>query len=123
VVALTPGKIDHNVVRAASRRGFGRLMRGGVEIYEYQAALLHAKTMVVDGFASVVGSTNLDFRSFRFNAECNLVVLDEGTGASMEAAFEEDLTRSELIRTESWRRRGLGHRWGDALARRLSPLL
>jgi cardiolipin synthase len=70
-----------------------------------------------------VGSTNLDFRSFRFNAECNLVVLDESTGAGMEAAFEEDLARSEEIRAESWRLRGLGHRWGDALARRLSPLL
>lgn len=48
VVALLPGKIDHNLVRAASREGFGRLLRGGVRIFEYQAALLHAKTMIVD---------------------------------------------------------------------------
>jgi cardiolipin synthase len=94
-----------------------------VRIFEYAAAVLHSKTMVADGFVSVVGSTNLDFRSFRFNAECNLVVLDEATGASMAARFQEDLTRSEEIRSEPWRRRGLGHRWGDALARRLSPLL
>jgi cardiolipin synthase len=120
---LLPGASDVPLIRHAGHGYFGELLAKGVRIFEYGAAVLHAKTMVVDGFVSVVGSTNLDFRSFRFNAECNLVVLDEGAGASMEAAFAEDLTRSEEIRNESWRRRRLGHRWGDSLARRLSPLL
>jgi cardiolipin synthase len=120
---LLPGTSDVPLVRHAGHGYFEELLARGVRIFEYAAAVLHSKTMVADGFVSVVGSTNLDFRSFRFNAECNLVVLDEATGASMAASFEEDLTRSEEIRSEPWRRRGLGHRWGDALARRLSPLL
>jgi len=120
---LLPGASDVPLIRHAGHGYFDVLLESGVRIFEYGAAVLHGKTMVADGFVSVVGSTNLDFRSFRFNAECNLVVLDENTGAGMAAAFEEDLTLSEEIQPEPWRRRGLGHRWGDALARRLSPLL
>jgi len=120
---LLPGASDVPLIRHAGHGYFGELLARGVRIFEYAAAVLHGKTMVADGYVSVVGSTNLDFRSFRFNAECNLVVLDEATGVGMTAAFEDDLTRSEEIRVEPWRRRPLGHRWGDALARRLSPLL
>lgn len=120
---LLPGASDVPLIRHAGHGYFEELLARGVRIFEYGAAVLHGKTMVADGFVSVVGSTNLDFRSFRFNAECNLVVLDDETGASMAAAFEEDLTRSEEIRPEPWSRRGLGHRLGDAFARRLSPLL
>jgi cardiolipin synthase len=120
---LLPGASDLPLVRHAGHGYFEELLARGVRIFEYRAAVLHSKTMVADGFASVVGSTNLDFRSFRFNAECNVVVLDEATGAGMTGAFEEDLKHAEEIRPEPWRRRGLGHRSGDALARRLSPLL
>lgn len=69
VIVLTPGKIDWMLVYRASRRGFGPLLLGGIEIYEYQPALLHAKTMVVDGVWAMVGTTNLDNRSFALNAE------------------------------------------------------
>ncbi len=120
---MLPGASDLPLLRHAGHGYYEELLATGVRIFEYTAAVLHAKTMVADGFVSVVGSTNLDFRSFRFNAECNLVVLGEETGASMATVFEEDLSRSEEIREELWNRRGLGHRWGDALARRLSPLL
>jgi cardiolipin synthase len=120
---LLPGASDVPIVRHAGHGYFDDLLLRGVRIFEYDAAVLHGKTLVADGFVSVVGSTNLDFRSFRFNAECNLVVLDEATGADMAVAFAVDLARTEEIRPEPWRRRGLGHRWADALARRLSPLL
>ena len=120
---LLPGTSDLPVLRHAGHGSFQALLANGVRIFEYGPAVLHAKTMVADGYVSVVGSTNLDFRSFRFNAECNLVVLDEATAAGMEAAFEEDLAGSVEIRLEPWRRRGLGHRCVDAAARGLSPLL
>ncbi len=120
---LLPGSSDVPLIRHAGHGYFDALLVRGVRIFEYGAAVLHSKTLVADEYVTVVGSTNLDFRSFRFNGECNLVVLDEGTGAGMTAAFEEDLIRSEEIRPESWRRRAIGHRLGDALARRLSPLL
>ena len=107
VVALTPGKIDHNVVRAASRRGFGRLLMGGIEIYEYQAALLHAKTMVVDGVWATVGSTNFDNRSFALNDELNVVLYDRAVVERMVAAFEADLANSRRVTYEAWQNRGL----------------
>jgi cardiolipin synthase len=107
VVALTPGKIDHNVVRSASRRGFGRLLQGGIEIYEYQAALLHAKTMVVDGVWATVGSTNFDNRSFALNDELNVVLYDRAVVERLAAAFEADLAHARRVTHEAWQHRGL----------------
>lgn len=120
---LLPGESDVPLIRHAGHGYFEEILARGVRIFEYDDAVLHAKTMVADGFVSVVGSTNLDFRSFRFNAECNLVILDEATGASMTDTFEKDLERSREILPDRWRERGRIHRWGDALARGLSPLL
>ena len=107
VVALTPGKIDHNLVRAASRRGFGRLLRGGVEIYEYQASLLHSKTVVVDGVWATVGSTNFDNRSFELNDELNVVLHDRSVVERLSTAFETDLGRARRVTYEAWQARGL----------------
>jgi cardiolipin synthase len=107
VVALTPGKIDHNLVRAASRRGFGRLLLGGIEIYEYQAALLHSKTMVVDGVWATVGSTNFDNRSFALNDELNVVLYDRAVVDRLVTAFEADLANSRRVTYEAWQQRGL----------------
>jgi cardiolipin synthase len=107
VIALTPGKIDHNIVRAASRRDFGRLLTGGIEIYEYQAALLHAKTIVVDGVWAAIGSTNFDNRSFALNDELDLVVYDRRVAGRLEKIFHEDLAHSKKVDYESWKNRGL----------------
>jgi cardiolipin synthase len=107
VVTLTPGKIDHKLVYWASRSGFEPLLLGGVEIYEYQAALMHAKTMVVDGVWATVGSTNLDNRSFALNEEINLVVHDAGVAGQLEKAFEEDLKYSKKLTYEDWKSRAL----------------
>ena len=84
---------------------------------------MHAKTLVADDYVTVVGSSNLDFRSFHFNAECNVLILDEDTAQGMTHAFEEDLGQSVEIRSETWKQRSIAHRLGDALARSLSPLL
>jgi len=107
VVALTPGKIDHNLVRAASRRGFGRLLQAGIEIFEYQASLLHAKTMVVDGVWATVGSTNFDHRSFALNDELNVALYDRSVVERLATAFEADLAHARPVTFEAWQRRGL----------------
>jgi cardiolipin synthase len=120
---LLPGPSDVPIVRHAGHALFAGLLARGVRIWEYQTAVLHAKTVVVDGYASVVGSSNLDVRSFRFNAECNVVVLDEGTGATLEQAFLKDLEASEPVDAGGWRRRGLGHRVLDGFAGLLTPVL
>jgi cardiolipin synthase len=85
--------------------------------------VLHAKTAIADDFVSLAGSSNLDFRSFHFNAECNLLMLDEDVGRTLAAAFEEDLKSSVEITAETWARRTFLHRAADALARRLGPIL
>jgi cardiolipin synthase len=112
VVVLVPGAIDHNLVRQASRRQFGRLLRAGIEIYEYRAALLHAKTMVIDGVWTTVGSTNLDNRSFALNEELNVVLYSAAVARHLEQVFTDDLTRSARVEYRDWQKRGL---WNKAL--------
>jgi cardiolipin synthase len=110
VVVLVPGKIDHNLVRQASRARFGELLRKGVEIYEYRAALLHAKTMVIDGAWSTVGSTNLDNRSFALNDELNVIFYSREVALTLERIFQDDLAHSRRVTYEDWRGRGLDER-------------
>ncbi len=120
---LLPGRSDVPLVRHAGHGYYAALLERGVRVFEYQAAVLHAKSLVADDFVSLVGSTNLDFRSFHFNAECNLVILDEATSRTFAEAFEEDLSHSEEITRSVWSRRSVFHRLGDTLARSLGPLL
>lgn len=120
---LLPGRSDVPLVRHAAHGYYEDLLSCGVRIFEYQAAILHAKTVVADDYLSVVGSSNLDFRSFVFNAECNVVILDRHTGATMSRIFCDDLEKSVEITAEDWRRRTFLHRLGDRAARWLSPVL
>ena len=120
---LLPGVSDVPLVRHAGHGHYAALLESGVRIFEYQAAVLHAKSVTADDFLSVAGSTNLDFRSFHFNAECNLVMLDPETARMFSEAFEEDLTRSTEITPALWARRSFLHRTGDAIARLLGPFL
>jgi len=120
---LLPGKSDVAIVRHAGHGHYAGLLRRGVRVFEYQPAVLHAKTAVADDFLSLTGSSNLDFRSFHFNAECNVVVLDSEIGRIFAAAFEKDLTQSTEVTREEWSSRPLLHKIGDALARSLGPVL
>ena len=116
VVVLLPGAIDNNIVRHASRSKFGELLRAGIEIYEYQAGLLHAKTMTIDGVWATIGSTNLDSRSFALNEELNAVVYDKAVAGQLEKVFVEDLTYSRRIDYERWQRRGVVDRLLELLS-------
>jgi cardiolipin synthase len=120
---LLPGLSDVPLVRHAGHGHYEALLECGVRIFEYQAAVLHAKSVTADDFLSVAGSTNLDFRSFHFNAECNLVMLDAGTARAFSEAFEADLARSVEITPALWARRSFLHRTGDSLARCLGSFL
>ena len=120
---LLPGISDVPLVRHAGHGSYRYLLRSGVRIFEYRASVLHAKSFVTDGWVSMVGSTNMDFRSFHFNAECNVVVLDAAVAASLEKRFVADLAVADEITLEAWDRRTGLHRIGDRVARGLSPLL
>ena len=110
VAVLTPGKIDSKVAYTASRSSYGPLLLGGIKIFEYQPALLHAKTMVVDGVWGTVGSSNFDNRSFALNQEINLTVYDAPFASRLEEIFEDDLKYSKPISYEEWKSRGLSER-------------
>jgi cardiolipin synthase len=116
VVVLVPGETDWNVVRSVGRRGLGALLEEGVEVFEYEAALLHAKVMVVDGVWATLGSTNLDNRSFALNAELNAVFYGPEVAARLERVFVDDLARSRLVTHAEWRRRPLWQRLMELLA-------
>ncbi|MFP5286437.1 MAG: phospholipase D-like domain-containing protein [Thermoanaerobaculia bacterium] len=120
---LLPGKTDVPIVRHAAHGYYERLLSRGVRIFEYQTSILHAKSLVADGYVSVVGSTNLDFRSFLFNAECDLAMLDEDVARRLEEAFEEDLRSSVEIHRTLWRRRPPLKKLGDRLACMMAPVL
>jgi len=101
---------DHVIVRYAGRNDYSRLLEAGVEIWEYQKAKLHAKTLVIDGLWGSVGSTNVTARSFTWNYESNVHVFDREFARSMVEMFEHDLSSSHRITLEEWKDRGLGYR-------------
>jgi cardiolipin synthase len=122
VRVLVPGSnIDKPPVWVAGRASYDELVGTGVEIYEYQPTMLHAKTMTVDGCWSAVGSANFDNRSFQLHDEAVLCVSSEEFAARLTEQFERDLEVSERIAPERWTRRGRFQRAGESvlkLARR-----
>ena len=114
---LLPEKTDSVMVFYASRSYYDELLSAKVKIYQKQDALLHAKTAVIDGVWSTIGSTNLDWRSFTNNQEINAVVLGQGFGEQMQALFEKDLESSKQITLEEWRNRSIGVRVKERAAR------
>lgn len=120
---MLPGKSDVPRLQNAARGSYTHLLRHGVRIFEYQPVVLHAKTLVIDGHFSVVGSSNLDFRSFSFNSECNLAVFDDDVAFRLEGAFQQDLVHAREIDRTEWEKRPLRQRLRERFARWLSPLL
>jgi cardiolipin synthase len=106
VQMILPGPhIDTDIVRRASRARWGRLLRAGAQIYEYEPTMFHTKVMVVDDLWTSVGSTNFDNRSFSVNDEANLNIYDVTFARRQSAIFDEDLKRSRRISLEEWSER------------------
>ena len=115
---LVPGPhIDKDFVRVAGRAAYEQLLDSGVRLFEYQPTMLHAKTMVVDGVWSSVGTVNFDNRSFQLHDEVTLCVWDDGFAGLLDDAFEADLARAEEIDPARWKRRGPVRRTGEAASR------
>ena len=107
---IVPGFTDSRPVYYAARATYGELLESGISLYEHNEALLHAKTAVVDGVWSTVGSCNIDPRSFVHNNELNAAVVSADLGREMERVFHKDLENSQRIDPKAWSERPAGER-------------
>jgi cardiolipin synthase A/B len=120
VRVLVPGNhTDAVPVQAAGRSYYQELLEAGVRIFEYQPAMMHAKTVVVDGVWSVVGSANMDERSMELNEENVLGISDRDFATAIEEGVSADLTRAKEIQLEEWRKRPLHRRIFERMAKSL----
>lgn len=120
---LVPGKSDSKVVNAASRAYYGDLLRVGVEIYLYNKGFVHAKTLVADKRIAIVGTANMDIRSFDLNFEVNALIYDSEIATQLTDIFYEDLEHSDQIDPVAWRARKWYKPLWEKCARLLSPLM
>jgi cardiolipin synthase len=107
VQLILPGVKEGGMVFYAGQSFFEEMLEGGLRIFQMREAVLHAKTAVMDGHWSTVGTANLDARSFLHNSEINIIVIDNDFGLAMEAAFVEDRNDSDEVDLAVWRQRPL----------------
>ena len=106
-----PGpRTDQRWVRIASRRLYGELLAAGVRILEYEPAMTHVKTLLVDDHWAIVGTTNVDNRSFEHNDEVNVALLDRAINRRLLKDFERDVASSREVTLDAWKRRPLWER-------------
>lgn len=117
------GVVDQRLVNLSQRSYYDGLLTAGVKIHLYRGYLLHAKNVGIDGRLAVVGSSNVDLRSFQLNQEVSLLLYDEATVAKVDAIQRGYLEGSDLLKLEEWRRRPLLHRLGENIARLFNSLL
>jgi cardiolipin synthase len=120
VQLVLPGVKESGMVFYAGQSYFEEMLEGGLRIFLMREVVLHAKTAVIDGRWSTVGTANMDTRSFLHNSEVNVIVIDASFGSAMEAAFNEDRKDSDELLLPHWRERPTGSRIREWLYRRFS---
>lgn len=123
VSILVPGVSDSWWVNMAARSFYTELLKVGVKIYLYQKGFLHAKTMVIDNNLSIIGTANMDYRSFDLNFELSVLLFDFDMAKKLKSIFHEDLSNSKKINPELWHQRKLHKKLSERIARLLSPLM
>lgn len=123
VALAVPAASDSALVHMMSRSHFGALLRAEIEIHEYQDAMLHAKTAVVDRIWFTLGSSNMDWRSLIHNAELNLIGIDPAVGNKLAEIFARDLRACRRVTQQQWQDRAWWSRWLEPLMRPLEFLL
>ena len=109
---IVPGKHDdHALTRSSGRSSYGKLLKGGANVYEYEPSMIHAKIAIFDGVWSIVGSTNLDNRSFGINDEVNVAILDPQIASRLTQDFQEDTTKSRKVTMDEWEKRSFWERF------------
>ncbi|MDW5289822.1 cardiolipin synthase [Formosa sp. PL04] len=123
VKLLVPWSSDSRLVNAAASSYYEELLKAGVRIFRYKKGFIHAKTMAIDDEIAIVGSANMDMRSFDLNFEVNAIVYDRGVNKKLKDAYYNDLNGAEEIDLKRWQERSWYHELSEKLARLLSPLL
>ncbi|WP_178988928.1 cardiolipin synthase [Winogradskyella schleiferi] len=123
VKIIVPKKSDSWIAEYATNSYLERLLEAGVEVYHYTKGFIHAKTMVVDGVFSTVGTTNMDYRSFNINFEVNALIYNKEISSQLTDFFNEDLKDCEQLNLESWQNRSKRTKLIEAVARLMAPLL
>ena len=123
VRVMIPERNDSRVVAAAGRSYIEALLRAGVEVYYYRHNFLHSKAIVVDGYLSIIGTANMDTRSYEQNFEIAAFVYGEKTARCLVEGFERDMESSRQLNVNLWHHRKWYKRYAESLARLISPLL
>ncbi|NNU34114.1 cardiolipin synthase [Mucilaginibacter sp. S1162] len=123
VKLLVPDKSDSRLVNAAARSYYGMLLEAGIEVYLYQKGFVHSKTLVSDGQLAIVGTANMDHRSFELNFEVNCMIYDDKIAAQLRRAFADDIKDAKQINARTWAKRTLFKQLPEKLCRLLAPLL
>jgi len=123
VKLLVPGISDSRIVNAAARSYYGELLGAGAEIFLYRKGFVHSKIMVIDGSFAVVGSANMNHRSFNLDFEVNANIYSAEFAGRMKRMFLADIKDAEKIEYQQWQDRPLLVRLVERTARLLSPLL
>lgn len=123
VKLLVPGVSDSILVNAAAKSYYSELLKAGVEIYLYNKGFVHSKTMVTDGKIAMVGTANMDYRSFDLNFEVNAIVYDEEVAKQLRMIFFEDISHAEKIDPFKWHSRSGFRQLLEKTARLISPML
>ncbi|WCT13861.1 cardiolipin synthase [Mucilaginibacter jinjuensis] len=120
---LVPHHSDSKLVNAAARSYYREIVNAGVEVYLYKKGFVHAKTIVADGQLAIVGTANMDHRSFELNFEVNSMIYDKAIATELKEAFLNDIKDAMLIDPQKWENRSLVKQLPEKLCRLLSPLL
>ena len=120
---LVPERSNHVIADWLSRGCYTPLLKGGVRLWLYRDAMMHAKTATIDGRWSTVGTANVDRLSLTGNYEINVEIIDDKVAAGLEQVFANDLTNARLLTLEEWQRRPLLAKAAEALLAPWRPLL
>jgi cardiolipin synthase len=123
VKLLVPGVADSRLVNAASKSYYEDLLCAGVDIYMYQKGFVHAKTLVADGILSIIGTANMDLRSFELNFEVNVMLYDRKFSEQLRTVFFKDLEDAEKIDKDAWCQRPAYKQLPERIARLFSHVL
>jgi cardiolipin synthase len=120
---ILPARSDLGIMVVAAHSFYSKLLAHGVEIFERQNAVLHAKTLVIDGRITIIGSANLDYRSVESNLEISALITSEPFAADVRRMLDHDVRFSREIKRDEWRRRPWRDRFIQWVVSRLRYLL